>query len=84
MKIAFKEWAVVCRALARGQQTVILRKGGIVEEGGKFAPDHSEFLLFPTYLHQGPENVIPAVRPWLAEVEAEQGEAGTVTLSHFV
>jgi UDP-N-acetylglucosamine 2-epimerase (non-hydrolysing) len=30
---AFKEWAVVVDALGRGEQTLILRKGGIQEEG---------------------------------------------------
>lgn len=51
---AFKEWAVVCRALAEGRQSVILRKGGIAEGPGGFEVADSEFLLFPTYLHQSP------------------------------
>jgi hypothetical protein len=83
MKTAFKEWAVVCRALARGRQIVILRKGGIVEEGGEFKPDHPEFLLFPTYSHQSPESVTPDAEPWLHEMEAEQPDAGTVTFRHY-
>jgi hypothetical protein len=83
MRTAFKEWAVICRALARGQQTVILRKGGIVEEGGQFRPDHPEFLLFPTYLHQSPESVTPVARPWLMELEQEQRAAETVTITHW-
>jgi hypothetical protein len=29
MRVAFKEWAVVVDALPRGEQTVILRKGGL-------------------------------------------------------
>ena len=29
--IGFKEWAIVCEALGRGRQSVILRKGGIAE-----------------------------------------------------
>ena len=29
LKDAFKEWAVICRALADGGQGLILRKGGI-------------------------------------------------------
>lgn len=82
MRTAFKEWAVICRALARGRQTVILRKGGIVEEGGQFRPDHPEFLLFPTYSHQSPANVTPVAQPWLLEVEGEQPAAGTVTFTH--
>lgn len=83
MKEAFKEWAVVCRALARGQQLLILRKGGIVEEGGEFKPDRPEFLLFPTYSHQSPDSVVTLARPWLLELEDEQPEAGTVALRHY-
>ena len=37
MKIAFKEWGAICRALGLGEQIVILRKGGIAESGD--APD---------------------------------------------
>lgn len=31
---------------------MILRKGGIQEEGGEFQVEHKEFFLFPTYEHQ--------------------------------
>lgn len=50
--VGFKEWAAVCEALADGSQSLILRKGGIIEDRGEFYPDHSRFLLFPTYWHQ--------------------------------
>ncbi|PAZ01551.1 MAG: hypothetical protein CAK85_02760 [Spartobacteria bacterium AMD-G5] len=46
MNMAFKEWAVVCEALGRGRQSVILRKGGIAEGGNGFAFLHREFFLF--------------------------------------
>lgn len=52
LKIALKEWAVVCSALAHGRQIVLLRKGGIYESAGEFELEHRRFLLFPTYLHQ--------------------------------
>jgi hypothetical protein len=83
MKMAFKEWAVICRALAGGQQVLILRKGGIVEEGGQFRPDHPEFLLFPTFSHQGRDSVVALAQPWLSEMEAEQPETGTVAFRHW-
>ena len=37
--VGFKEWAIVCEALGRGEQSIILRKGGIAEgrEGLPFA-----------------------------------------------
>ncbi len=58
-QIAFKEWAGVCAALARGRQTIVLRKGGIREsEGpGRFSIEYSEFWLFPTWLHQAEQGL---------------------------
>ena len=57
--IAFKEWASVCDALLDGRQTVILRKGGISEATapGLFVPEHSEFWLYPTRVHQAEQGV---------------------------
>jgi hypothetical protein len=63
--IGFKEWAVVCKALGDGRQSVILRKGGIAEGRDGFAFRHSEFFLFPTYFHEQlektrlPNSVLP-------------------------
>ena len=50
--VGFKEWSVVCEALGRGQQSVILRKGGIAEGRGGFSFRHREFFLFPTFFHE--------------------------------
>lgn len=49
---ALKEWAVVCRALESGAQSVLLRKGGIIEETRDFKLVEKRFLLYPTYEHQ--------------------------------
>ena len=49
--IGFKEWALVCEALGRGEQTVLVRKGGIAEGRDGFAFQHREFFLFPTFFH---------------------------------
>lgn len=49
---AFKEWAVACAALRTGQQTLLIRKGGIREDGGVFTMSDSEFFLMPTFEHQ--------------------------------
>jgi len=62
LQIAFKEWAVVVQALLSGRQTVILRKGGIVENKGQFSVDHQQFLFFPTYAHQNEEDLISEER----------------------
>jgi hypothetical protein len=69
--VGFKEWALVCEALGRGEQTILLRKGGIAEGTGGFGFRHSEFFLFPTFFH---EQVVK-VRTRGAEIPAaRQGE----------
>ncbi len=62
MRIAFKEWAVVVDALGRGEQIVILRKGGIAEGHGGFRPEHERFWLFQTLFHQQRESVVPSAQ----------------------
>lgn len=62
MRVAFKEWAVVVDALLRGDQIVIVRKGGLREGRGGFQVEHPEFLLFPTLFHQQRESVLPAAQ----------------------
>jgi hypothetical protein len=84
LKYAFKEWAVICKALAEGRQALILRKGGIAEPGGDFQIAHTRFWLFPTYLHQQREGIEETAWPLLAQVEAQRPPAGIVRLSHFV
>jgi len=50
--VGFKEWSLVCDALGRGRQSVILRKGGIAEGRSGFSFRHREFFLFPTFFHE--------------------------------
>jgi hypothetical protein len=83
LRHAFKEWAVICRALAEGKQALILRKGGVAEAGDEFVLEHTRFWLFPTFVHQQREGIVPAALPLLEQVEAEWPPAGTVRLTHF-
>ncbi|MDG3003842.1 DUF1802 family protein [Paludisphaera mucosa] len=55
--VGFKEWSGVCEALASGRQTLILRKGGIAEDGGVFTPEHRAFWLYPTRLHEAQQGL---------------------------
>ena len=50
--VGFKEWSLVCDALGRGEQSIILRKGGIAEGREGFSFQHREFFLFPTFFHE--------------------------------
>lgn len=69
---ALKEWAVVCRALTEGRQSVLLRKGGIVEETRDFALVEQRFLLFPTFEHQEEESVQAPYRSWFRQTLDER------------
>jgi len=72
--VGFKEWALVCEALGRGEQTILLRKGGIAEGRGGFGFRHDEFFLFPTFFHEQigkvriPEAELPAPREGEIEI----------------
>ncbi|MGB0579378.1 MAG: DUF1802 family protein, partial [Limisphaerales bacterium] len=70
MRAAFKDWAIVVDALGRGDQIIILRKGGISEGRGGFQMQHDEFLLFPTRYHQQGEMVTPEAAGRWSEIEA--------------
>src|SRR5919199_4988565 len=51
---ALKEWAVAVEALEQGKMMMLLRKGGIKEEGNRFTVAQNQILLYPTYEHQQP------------------------------
>ncbi|HEY7067246.1 MAG TPA: DUF1802 family protein [Chloroflexota bacterium] len=82
-RVAFKEWAVTCRALAEGRQIVLVRKGGIREEGRQFRVEEPRFLLCPTYEHQHADLLQPPYRGDLDAALASQPPAGTVRLEHW-
>lgn len=48
---ALKEWSTVVDALGRGEQVILLRKGGIADP--HFGLEADRFYLYPTYFHQG-------------------------------
>jgi len=78
INVALKEWHTICRALETGRQIILLRKGGISESIGGFELEHSQFLLFPTYLHQSLQMLKPEAHAWF---ESRSEEPATITLS---
>ena len=60
--VALKEWAVTIRAMALGDQIIIVRKGGIHQDDKEFRIIHPSFLLFPTYEHQKLDLLKPSVQ----------------------
>ncbi|GAA6617010.1 DUF1802 family protein [Scytonema sp. NUACC26] len=79
---ALKEWAIAINALENGKTIMLLRKGGIQEQGGRFQVAHEQILLYPTYEHQQPfllkldysSLVVPVTSGWHPE---------TVTISSW-
>jgi len=53
--LALKEWSIVCRALEEGKQSVLLRKGGILEYKDGFEISQKIFVVYPTLEHQSKE-----------------------------
>ena len=56
---ALKEWKIAIQALEQGQTILLLRKGGIREQGGKFKVAQDKILLYPTFEHQQPTLLKP-------------------------
>jgi len=77
---AFKEWAVIVRALLEGEQILDVRKGGLHEDGRRFGVRADRCWLYPTYEHQKPELLKPAYRRWVSDTETAS-ESGTVQIS---
>ena len=56
---ALKEWDAQCQLLGAGRVSLLLRKGGIMETHDGFEVEHRRFLLYPTFLHQNPQELQP-------------------------
>lgn len=82
MMKALKEWATVVKALENGNQTVLLRKGGILETTG-FNVNSRKFFLFPTYEHQDNESLKSQYYGYLAEARENKPKEGINRITSF-
>ncbi|MDA0262866.1 MAG: DUF1802 family protein [Chloroflexi bacterium] len=82
-QMALKEWAVTVDAMAQGDQVLLLRKGGIHEDGKDFRVIHREFLFYPTYLHQKEDLLQPAYQPALQRVLEQPHDDEHITFTHW-
>jgi hypothetical protein len=73
MSPAFKEWPVIVEALGAGEQILILRKGGIAEDGGGFAVKAGKFWLFPTHFHEQLAKTKPAAQKFFSHAQPKNG-----------
>lgn len=78
MALALKEWHVVSEAIARGDQVLTVRKGGIREKA--FGVEGGSFWLFPNWEHQAAAAVKPAWHGELARSDAERPAPDVVPL----
>lgn len=76
--VGFKEWQVVCDALASGRQSILLRKGGIHEGREGFSFAHASFFLFPTRFHAQGDHV----REGLVKVLPEWQLGDQIQITH--
>ena len=78
---ALKEWAIAVDALEKGRTIVLLRKGGIREQG-RFTIAQNQVLLYPTYEHQQPHLLKDAyqsqVQPVSSGWHPDQVQIGSV------
>ena len=82
-QMALKEWAITCDAIGRGEQILLLRKGGIHEDGKDFRVIHREFLLYPTYEHQKADLLRMEHQPALEALLERPRNDEQITFIHF-
>ena len=75
-----KEWSTVTGALEAGEQTVLLRKGGILETASGFSVESDRFIIYPTWEHQSAENIR---EPFRRHLDRERPERGTNRISSY-
>ena len=78
-----KEWATVVKALEQGKQTVILRKGGILETASGFNIESKKFFLFPTWEHQETKHVKPEFHNFLTDVLNKKPDEGFNKITQY-
>jgi hypothetical protein len=81
---ALKEWAIILKALSEGRQILLLRKGGLLEKNARFKVEHTEFFIYPTYLHQQRRGIVSAWKAKLEHLMAVSPPEGEVILSHYI
>lgn len=78
---ALKEWASVLEAIDRGEQLVLIRKGGLIEPGSGFELADSCFVLYPTFEHQTIHYLRPSFQPLMEEALRHRPAEGQVRVS---
>ena len=81
--LALKEWAVAVEALAKGEQILVIRKGGIDRSDKNFRVVHPSFLLYPTFEHQRQDLVMASSHADLQQTISENENPEKVKLQYW-
>jgi hypothetical protein len=76
--VALKEWATVLEAMARGEQLVLIRKGGLIEPGSGFELLSACFVFYPTFEHQAVNYLRQPYRRYFDEAASRRAPEGQV------
>lgn len=80
--IALKEWATVLQAMARGEQLVLIRKGGLIEPGAGFELRSKTFVFYPTFEHQAVNFLRAPYRRYFEEAVQGRAPEGRVRIEY--
>jgi len=75
-RTVLKEWATVLEAMGRGEQVVLIRKGGVIEPGSGFELRAETFIFSPTFEHQAVAFLREPFRAYFEAAAARRAPAG--------
>ena len=75
---ALKEWATVLEAMGRGEQIVLIRKGGLIEPGSGFELTAENFVFYPTFEHQAVNYLRPQFQRYFEDAAKRRAPEGSV------
>ena len=78
--IALKEWATVLQAMARGEQLILIRKGGLIEPGSGFELVSPSLVFYPTFEHQAVNYLRPPYRGYFDQAIRQRPQDGRLRI----
>lgn len=74
--VALKEWATVLEAMGRGEQLILVRKGGLIERGLGFELIANTFVFYPTFEHQAVNYLRPPHQRYFDDAMSRRAPEG--------
>lgn len=81
--MALKEWATVLEAMGKGEQLVLIRKGGLIEPGSGFELLSPTFVFYPTFEHQAVNYLRPPFQGYFEDAAKRRAPEGSVRVELF-